>query len=400
MSEIEERAKRALNKKAPFGPDVDLSEYELGFLKGEKFESAEEIPENFTKEVEKVGVSSKSSSLGYFQVDQSALFSMSLGEGVEILPLSEAMKKYKWLKDRYFKLVQPDADKYTAFSALHPAEGYFIRVREGVKLNIPVQTCLLINKEGVLQNVHNIIIAERDSEIHILTGCTTGAHSGFHLGISEFYVEENAKISFTMIHHWAKDSHVRPRTGVKIERGGTFINNYICMSEVRSLQSYPNVWCEGENSSAIFNTITMATNKSYIDLGSRIFLRGKGSRAEIISRNIASKKGYMIARGHLIGDNPECRGHLECRGIILGDGVIHTIPEIEGGYEGVELSHEAAVGKIAEDEIFYLMSRGLSEEEATSIIVRGFMKVKIPEIPRRLKDEIEKIVDESTKKLM
>jgi len=399
MSEIEERARKALNKKAAYGPDVDLSAYELDFV-DDKVSSTEEIPEELAKKVERTGISTKSHSLGYFQVDQSALFSMTFGDDIEILPLSEARERYEWLEDYYFKLVQPDADKYTAFSALHPAEGYFIRVKEGKRVEMPIQTCLLINKEGVLQNVHNIIIAEPNSEIHILTGCTTGAHSGFHLGISEFYVGENARVSFTMIHHWAKDSHVRPRTGVRIEKGGVFINNYVCMSEVRSLQSYPTVWCEGENSSAIFNTIAMATNSSYIDLGSRVFLRGKNSRAEIISRNIASKNGHMVARGHIIGDNPECRGHLECRGMILGDGIIHAIPEIEGRYEGVELSHEAAVGKIADEEIYYLMSRGLSEEEATSTIVRGFMKLKIPGIPEKLRKEIEKIVEMSTSKVM
>lgn len=398
MRGVEERAKRALNKKPAYGPDVDLENYELDFV-DISANSPEDIPEELSREAEKVGIS-KSESLGYFQVDQTALFSMSFGDDLEVLPLSEARKKYEWLDDYYFRLVEPDADKFTAFSALNPAEGYFIRVKEGRKIQIPLQTCLLINKDGVLQNVHNIIIAEPNSEIHILTGCTTGAHSGFHLGISEFYVSEGAKVSFTMIHHWAKDSHVRPRTGVRIERGGTFVNNYICMSEVRSLQSYPNVWCEGEGSSAIFNTVAVATNESYIDLGSRIFLRGKGSRAEIISRNIASRKGHMVARGHLIGDNPQCRGHLECRGMILGDGIIHAIPEIEGRYEGVELSHEAAVGKIAEEEIFYLMSRGLTEEEATSTIVRGFMRLELPEIPERLREEIKRVVEFSASKLM
>jgi len=118
-----------------------------------------------------------------------------------------------------------------------------------------------------------------------------------------------------------------------------------------------------------------------------------------VARTI-SNGGTIIARGALIGEVPDVKAHLECRGLILNGGLIHAIPELEGHADGVEMSHEAAVGKIAQEEIAYLMSRGLSEDEATSTIVRGFLSVDIPGLPAQLKAEIDRAIDASDKDVM
>jgi Fe-S cluster assembly scaffold protein SufB len=135
------------------------------------------------------------------------------------------------------------------------------------------------------------------------------------------------------------------------------------------------------------------------DLGSRIFLKEEGTRAEIVARAI-SNGGKITARGHLIGKVPRVKAHLECRGLLLNGGLIHAIPELEGDVDDVELSHEAAVGKIAQEEIAYLMSRGLSEDEATSTIVRGFLSVDVPGLPPELKAEIDRAIEGSDKDVM
>ncbi|HEC30964.1 MAG TPA: SufD family Fe-S cluster assembly protein, partial [Deltaproteobacteria bacterium] len=105
-----------------------------------------------------------------------------------------------------------------------------------------------------------------------------------------------------------------------------------------------------------------------------------------------STGGKIIARGHLVGEVPGIKAHLECKGLILGSGVIHAIPELEGKSPDLEMSHEAAVGRIGQEEIEYLMARGLSEEEATSVIVRGFLNVDIKGLPKQLQDEIDKAI--------
>ncbi len=203
-----------------------------------------------------------------------------------------------------------------------------------------------------------------------------------------------------MIHNWAKDVVVRPRTGTIIEENGVFLSNYICMKPVRDLQMYPTAYCAGKNATVRYNTILYASEGSNMDVGSRVFLKAKGSKAELIARAI-SKGGNIMARGHLIGEVPEVKAHLECRGLILSEGgKIHAIPELEGLREGVDLSHEAAVGKIAEEEIHYLMARGLNEEESAAVIIRGFLDVDIKGLPQHLQDEMKRIMESSERQLL
>jgi hypothetical protein len=250
--------------------------------------------------------------------------------------------------------------------------------------------------------VHNIIIAEEGSELHIITGCTTSPMqaSGLHLGVSEFYIKRGARITFTMIHNWSPEIAVRPRSGAIVEEGGVFLSNFVCMKPVRTLQMYPAARCVGENAIVRFNSILVAPPGSNLDIGSRVLLNGKGSRTEIISRAITTG-GDIIARGYIAGSAPDVKGHLECRGLILsGQGVIHAIPELKGDLVGVDLSHEAAVGKIAEEEVEYLMARGLTRDEATATIVRGFLHVDIEGLPPQLAAELDQAIETSEKELL
>ena len=320
-------------------------------------------------------------------------------QGVEMLPITEALKKYDGLSDYYWKLVDPEKDAFTKEAKDHLDNGYFIRAKAGQKVVYPLQTCLYIRNDNVAQRVHNIVVAEENSELHIITGCTTHPHltSGLHIGISEFYVQKGAKLIFTMVHNWAEDVYVRPRTTIVVEEDGTFLSNYISLKGVKSVQSFPTCILKGKGAIARFNSVIVAPEGSHIDTGSRIILDAPETRGEIISRTI-SYGGHIIARGHLVGKAPNIKAHLECQGLMLGkDGVIHAIPELEAHVADVDMSHEAAVGKIAKEEIEYLMARGLNEEEATSTIVRGFLNVKIEGLPKELDEELQKAVEECHK---
>jgi Fe-S cluster assembly scaffold protein SufB len=319
---------------------------------------------------------------------------------LEVIPIKEALEKYDWVRDYYWKLVAVDTDKYTARAQLDLHDGYVIRALPGSRVIYPVQACLYIDKENLSQNVHNLIIAEEGSELHVITGCATAAHlkRGLHVGISEFFIKKNAKLSFTMIHNWAEEMMVRPRSVGIVEEGGLFLNNYICMKPVKSLQMYPTTHLVGKGAVARFYSLLVGSPGSEMDVGGRIVLKAPETRAEIIARTI-SNGGNIIARGDLVGEVPGVKAHLECRGLILNGGSIHAIPELKGSVDGVEMSHEAAVGKIAQEQILYLMSRGLTEDEATATIVRGFLSVDIPGLPPQLKAEIDRAVDESDKGL-
>ena len=268
---------------------------------------------------------------------------------------------------------------------------------------MPVQSCLFITTDKIRQNVHNVVIAEENSELHIITGCSI-SHSitgALHLGVSEFYVKKGAKITFTMVHNWSGGMEVRPRSAVVVEDDGVFISNYILMTPVKSLQMFPTTYCVGKNARTTTQSIVYATKDANIDMGSRAVLQGEGSKAEIISRVIVTDNANVVARGDIIGDTAHVKGHLECRALMLSDTAkVSSIPELRASRTDLDLSHEAAVGKIAEEEIQYLMARGLSEEEATSVIIRGFLNVDITGLPDALARETKKMFDLSLEKVM
>jgi len=405
--ELAERADKAQNKKASLGVDVDLSQFKQEALRVERLTSLEKLQPDIIESARGVGiVEDEEARAGtFFQLDSSVLFSCHKKEveGLEVLSTPEALRRYDWLKDYYGKAVEVDTDKYTAKAELLSGGGYFIRAEPGAKLTLPVQACLFIGTEGLLQAVHNIIIAEEGSELHIITGCTTHplVSSGMHIGISEFYIKKGATVTFTMIHSWAEDVDVRPRTGAIIEADGRFISNYICRKPVKSLQMYPTSYCVGENAKVRYHTLIYGSKNSSIDVGGRVVLSARGSRAEMTSRIIANDQSQITARGHLIGEKPETKAHLDCRGLLLSDKAsIHSIPELSAKAQGSELSHEATVGKIEEDQLCYLMSRGLTEDEATALIIRGFLDPEIPGLPDHLKQEIKKRIELTSEKAM
>jgi len=403
--QLREKANGAKDKKGSIGPDINLKEFDVAPVPHSYLADKElcELPQEEQKRLIMAGldVTKKERGGTYFQKDTSVIHCHSQQDGIEVIPIQKALEQYDWIRDYYWKLVAVDADKYTAAAELSLHDGYVIRALPGSRSIYPIQACLYLDKDGLQQNVHNIIIAEENSELHIITGCATSSHlkRGVHVGISEFFVKRNAKLTFTMIHNWGKEMLVRPRSVAQVEEGGLFLNNYICMKPVRSLQMYPTTHLVGKDAVARFYSIIVGSPGSEYDLGGRIFLKNQGNRAEIVARTI-SNGGNLIARGHLIGEVPDIKAHLECKGLILNGGSIRAIPELEGHVDGVEMSHEAAVGKIAQEEISYLMSRGLSEEEATSTIVRGFLSVDIPGLPPQLKAEIDRAIEESNKDVM
>ncbi|MBN1644199.1 MAG: SufD family Fe-S cluster assembly protein [Dehalococcoidales bacterium] len=400
-----EKAKSAIDKKASMGEDIDLNQFTR---------SAEEHP--YKKDPSELNVATKSKMLEaglmldnpsqrtgtFIQMDNTPIHSSVKDEGVEVMPVSQALKKHDWLTDYYWKAVPVDTDKYTASVELGQNDGYFIRTLPGVKTDYPVQACLYLSRAKFAQNVHNIIIAEENSELHIITGCTTslGNEPGMHMGVSEFYIKKGAKITFTMIHSWNPEFAVRPRTAAIIEEDGLFLSNYVLMEPVHTIQTNPIARCNGKNATARFNSILVAQPDSNIDVGSRVFLNAPGARTEIISRAI-TMGGNIIARGYIEGNEPGVKGHLECRGLILTEkGTIHAIPELRGNLAGIDLYHEAAVGKIAEEEVEYLMSRGMTHEQATATIVRGFLRVDIEGLPPMLNAELQRAIKTSEKDFM
>ena len=406
LDELLARAEKAKNKKALYGPDIDISRYTQHIERG-KVESLEGLSRQVKEAALVTGINLKEEerSGSYMQIDQSVVYeslNKSYEGQLEIMSTTDALKRYDWMEDYYWKAIAVDQDKYTAQAALNMTHGYFIRVFPHQKPKYPVQSCLLVAENYVSQNVHNIIIVEEGAELQVITGCTLSKNDaeGIHLGISEFYVKKGGKLFFTMVHNWADNFHVRPRTYIVVEEDGSFINNYVLLKPVKSIQSFPVAHLKGDRSSAKFNTVVYGLKDSYIDLGSRIILDGEDTRGESIARTISADKSVIYSRGDLVARTKKyCLAHLDCRGIVFSNSSkIYAIPQlVSEGAMKAELSHEASIGPIAEEQVEYLMARGISREDAISVITSGFLNLDIPYIPEFLDKNIKEVIHATAK---
>jgi len=376
---------------------VDLSNFKFDGIKQEAITDLNDLSVEDKDQLLMAGVTSdlSSRSATFLQMDQSSVHCKSMDDNVEIMDIKDALEKYDGLKEYRWTLIDKDKDEYTRAANDNLHGGYFIRVKAGAKVVDPIQSCLMLKSENVGQNVHNIVVIEEGAEAHIITGCSVahGTKAGAHFGITELFVKKNASLTTTMVHNWGDEVAVRPRSAGVVEEGGKLLSNYILLKSVKDLQMYPTITMKGENSIARFNSVVVAPEGSYLDMGNRVIMDAPNTRCEIIARTIAAG-GTIINRGHIAANHVPSKGHLECQGLILGDGRIWAIPELDGAAEGVELSHEASVGKIAQNEIEYLMARGMDEDEATSTIVRGFLNTDIMGLPERLQKEIDKQIEE------
>lgn len=409
LFELRNRAEVAKEKKAILGPDIDLSRYKQHIERG-KIDTLEGLSEQAREAAILAGIDirEETRSGSYMQVDHSVVYERlnRVYEGkLEIMSTTEALEKYDWIEDYYWKSVPVDQDKYTAQAELNMTHGYFIRVFPNQRPDYPVQACLLIAENYVSQNVHNLIIVEEGAELQVITGCTLSKSDaeGIHIGVSEFYVKQGGKLSFTMIHNWSDNFHVRPRTAVVVEEDGMFINNYVLLKPVKSIQAFPVAYIKGERASAKFNTVVYGLKDSYIDLGSRIVFEVPNTRGESTARVIAGDNSIIYSRGDLIAKTKEhCVAHLDCRGILFSNkGRIYAIPQlISDGASKAELSHEASIGPIAEEQVEYLMSRGLTREDAISLITSGFLNLDIPYLPEFLDKNIKEVIKATAKESM
>jgi hypothetical protein len=339
---------------------------------------------------EEVGVNLNANAL-YLQVDQMYFQYISRIPGVEVMRIEDFIdQRPDEAREYFWKLVDPATDKYTALATLKGRGGYYIRVKKGVKVEEPIMACLYMSYGG-LQAPHNIVVVEDSAEATVYTGCTIAPEVlGLHVGISEFYVGKNAKLRFVMVHSWNRVAHVRSRTVVSVEEGGEYITYYVNMSRVRTLQTYPKVYLKSGAKAKIVS-ILLGLEDSHIDVGEGVEILGEDAGAELIMRALARDESRIIMRSRVVGKG-NSRGHIECGGLMLSDkAYVQTIPELIALDPNVSLTHEAFIGRLAEDEINYLVSKGFTRDEAVSALVRGFATVDIENIPEKVKNYIKSV---------
>lgn len=393
-----EDIKKALEKPASYGPDIDIHRYKLEEATVGELREPDPVLSSATP---RVGLSTDK--LMYVQVNERALYSAlarALSKyGVIMLPTREALEKLPRARELAWKLMEPTRDKYTAAAYLYGGEaGYFIYVPPGIKVPTPIYTCLAIVSNNVVQFAHNIVYVDEDAQVDLVTGCVIphGVYSGLHVGISEYYVARNAKLTFTMIHAWSEGLHVRPRTIVEVGEGGEYVEYYITYSPVASIQMYPIVYLK-KNARVYTASIVASSKTGVYDIGFKANLVEVGASSEIVSRVVAKDESSTYARAEIEAFETNTKGHIECLGLLLSPmAFISSIPIVTSRKQGALLSHEAAIGLIAQREIDYLMSRGFTEDEAKAVLIRGFMNVDAP-IPPSIRKQVDVILDMVTK---
>jgi Fe-S cluster assembly scaffold protein SufB len=387
IEEIRQRAKAAIDKPAPYGVDIDVAEF------GDKRTPINK--EAVAAVAERAGVSTSASAF-YIQADNAYFNYLSKIPGVEVYRLEEFIETHRDIaKDYVWRLIPPDLDKYTAVAALRGTGGYVIRVKAGVKVREPVLACLSIVSGG-LQAPHNVVIVEEGAEVVVYTGCVIAPEVvGLHVGISEFYVMPRAKLKFIMVHSWNRVTHVRPRTAVMVEDEGEYLEYYANLAAVKSLQMNPQIWLR-EGAKAHATSVVLAQADADIDLGTTAYLEGTDAAAELTTKALATGKATVVMRSLIEAHKPS-KGHVECSGLLISPHAnIITIPQLAARNQDATLTHEASIGRLAQEEIDYLQAKGFTYQEAVSLLVKGFITTDIhkylPLQAQRYIEQVEKLI--------
>jgi len=339
------------------------------------------------EELRKVGFDEKMKRSATFVVENDRVKKIERRYGIKIMPIEEAIEEYGDfrinMRDRYTKLIKEKRQT-----------GYFIRVPKGKKIMVPAQTLFLLDKENFNQILHNVVFLEENARLDMVSGCTSSPVKGLHASITQYFMKENSYLTYTMIHNWSKKMEVYPRSVAYLDRNATFISNYIALTPVKKIQSNPLAILKS-GAVARFYSIIYAREGSNFDIGATSKLNEENAKSEIISR-IISHNSRVVSRGLIEGNANKTKGHMECSGMVIEKGKIRTIPELKSGAENVDLSHEAAIGKIAEEELTYLMARGINEEEARSLLIRGFLDIQIKGLPPHITHSINRVIDMMT----
>lgn len=394
-----------------FGADFDVLEYrpdiapEHSARKGLQ-ELDEEMKVSAEKSGQSIGEEERAGSKLQEDADTTYLGVTDYGrgllenfpEGLIVEDIEEAVRKHPWIEKLWSHIHPVNLDKYTAFNAGFSRGGVFVWVKRGVKVDLPLQACFFLETLGYAQLPRILVVAEPHSKIHLISGCLTqpACTSGLHGCITEIYVGQGAEATYSMIHNFREGFHVRPKIGAVVDDNATYMENFIIIGDCLSDQAYPTAVLRGDNSRAVIRTIALGTGRSDIDIGSSLIFSGENTRGELISRVVGADESKIDMRGNLKAYAENATGHLECRGLSLSNAArVRSDPQLRSAIPSANLTHEAAVGKIAEEELYYLMTRGFSQEEATSMIARGFLDVETPGFPPLLREEINRVVTAS-----
>ena len=340
--------------------------------------------------------------LNFTKIAEQTLFP-KYPDGLIVANFDDSVKEYPWMQKYVNRIIPVNLDKCTAWNAAYSIGGVLVWVKEGVRVDWPLQACFYMETRGLAQLVHILIVAEPYSKIHLISGCALHptCDNALHGCITEVFVGKGAEVTLSMIHNFRPRFNVRPKIGAIVDENGSYMENFVLTSEVESTQMYPTVILRGKGAKASMRSLMFGLGKSDSDMGSAIIFANENTSGEIISRSVVMDEANVKTRGSLKAYRSNVKGHLECRALLLSDKAeTSAYPNLISKVSDAQLTHEAAVGKIAEEQLLYLMSRGLSREAASSLITRGFLDADIPGLPPLLQAEIKRIVSSTANEVM
>lgn len=320
-------------------------------------------------------------------------------KGVIFTDCDTALKEHEEMFKKYFMTtcISPNLHKFSALHCAVWSGGTFIYVPKGVKVEIPLQAYFRMNSKKGGQFEHTLIIADEDSEIHYIEGCSAPQYeeSSIHAGGVEIHVLRGARVRYSSIENWSKNTfNLNTKRAIVHENGIIEWVNGNLGSHTTML--YPCSVLKGKNSKSDYIGIAYAGNGQYQDTGCKVYHLNENTSSTVLSKGISVDGGISSYRG-LVQINKgaiKSKSSVRCDGLMLDNkSKAMTLPSMDVHENDVEVSHEAAVGKVGEEDLFYLMSRGLPESEAIKLIVAGFIEPVIKALPLEYALELNKLIE-------
>ncbi|MEM5501460.1 Fe-S cluster assembly protein SufB [Ahrensia kielensis] len=325
--------------------------------------------------------------------------------GVIFMSLSEAIREHPELVKKYLASVVPVSDNY--YSALNCAvftDGSFVYVPEGVRCPMELSTYFRINAENTGQFERTLIVAEKGAYVSYLEGCTAPQRdeNQLHAAVVELVAMDDAEIKYSTVQNWYP--------GDSTGKGGIY--NFVtkrgdCRGDRSKISwtqvetgsaitwKYPSCILRGDDSQGEFYSIAVSNGAQQIDSGTKMIHLGKRTKSRIISKGISAGRSQNTYRGRVSAHRKatDARNFTQCDSLLIGDQCgAHTVPYIEANNATAQFEHEATTSKISDDQLFYCMQRGIPEEEAIALIVNGFVKEVIQELPMEFAVEAQKLI--------
>ena len=318
-------------------------------------------------------------------------------QGVLFLDTDSALKEHPEIFKKYFgKIIPPEDNKFAALNSAVWSGGSFIYIPPGVKVDMPLQAYFRINAENIGQFERTLIIADEGSEVHYIEGCTAPVYSSesLHSAVVELVAHKDAKLRYTTIQNWSNDVYNLVTKRAYAYEGATveWIDGNIGS---KLTMKYPGIYLMGRKAYGETLSIAFAGKNQHQDTGAKMVHLAPDTTSKITSKSVSRANGRSTYRGLLRVRKgaTNVKSTVRCDALLLDDtSKTDTYPYMEINQEDATVTHEATVGKIGDEQIFYLMSRGFTEEEALSLIVNGFMEPFTKELPMEYAVELNRLI--------